>query len=165
MLTRTEILARAREHVGHREVTPNSSPLIDEWLSECGIDLTIPPERKPWCAAFASWCLDARNVRGWRYAGALSLGMRYADTRNPHAGDLMWFPTDAKGSGHIGIVVAGVGLDTVLCVEGNSDNMVRYVRRTRSEVRFSSTRIEAMHLTDGSSIRAPLVSVSWKGTR
>jgi uncharacterized protein (TIGR02594 family) len=165
MLSRAEILARAREHVGHREVTPNSSPLIDDWLSEAGVDLKLPPERKPWCAAFASWCIEARNVRGWRYAGALSLGMRYADTRNPQPGDLMWFPTDAKGAGHIGVVMAGVGLDEVLCIEGNSDNSVRYVRRMRSEVRFSSVRDEPMLLPDGSSIPAPLVRVSHQGTR
>lgn len=79
----------------------------------------------------------------------------------------MWFPTDDKGSGHIGIVVAGIGLDEVLCIEGNSADGVRYVRRLRSQVRFSSTRAEALPLpaADEREARAPLVLVSREGTR
>jgi hypothetical protein len=79
----------------------------------------------------------------------------------------MWFATDGKGAGHIGIVVAAIGLDEVLCIEGNSDNCVRYVRRLRSEVRFSSTRSESLQLPAASAeeAAAPLVRVSYEGTR
>jgi hypothetical protein len=91
----------------------------------------------------------------------------FPETRNPQLGDLMWFATDSKGAGHIGIVVAAIGLDEVVCVEGNSDNCIRYVRRLRSEVRFSSTRSECMPLPAASAdeARAPLVHVSYEGTR
>lgn len=157
MIDRAAIVARAKQHVGHREVTPNRSPLIDTWLRKCGVDTGLP-----WCAAFASWCIDAARPT----AGALRLGAQYAETRNPQPGDLMWFATDAKGAGHVGIVIAGVGLDEVLCIEGNSGDCVRYTRRTRSQVQFSSTRqSEDLPLPDGTDVKAPLLGVSYAGTR
>jgi hypothetical protein len=175
MIGREAIAARARQHVGHREVTPNRSPLIDGWLRACGLD---PEKRYAWCAAFASWCVDQHEGNGRtdvdavapygvRCAGALKLGRMFPETRNPQLGDLLWFATDGKGAGHIGIVVAAIGLDEVVCVEGNSDNCIRYVRRLRSEVRFSSTRAECMPLPAASAdeARAPLVHVSYEGTR
>lgn len=172
MRTRTQIVGRARLHVGHREVTPNRSILIDAWVRRCGLD---PAGGYPWCAAFASWCVeDYRPVADpdvdypVACAGALRLGRAFPETRNPQPGDLMWFATDGKGAGHIGIVVAGVGLDEVLCVEGNSDNRVRFTRRARAEVRFSSTRpSEALALPALPEIAsaAPLVRVAREGTR
>lgn len=174
MIGREAIAARARRHLGHREVTPNRSPLIDVWLRACGV-----PTGLPWCAAFASWCLEERSLQTHEVAmnraavqpvacaGALKLGRMFPETRNPQLGDLMWFATDGKGAGHIGIVVAAIGLDEVVCAEGNSDNRVRYVRRLRSEVRFSSTRAECVPLPAASAdeTRAPLVHVSYEGTR
>ena len=156
VITRSEIADRARQHLGHREVTPNSSPLIDAWLRACGVRPGLA-----WCAAFASWCIGLAKA----CAGAVKLGRMFPETRNPQVGDLMWFPTDAKGAGHVGIVVAAVGLDYVLCIEGNSNDGVRYVLRVRSEVRFSSTCADALPLPDGSAIPAPLVHVSREGTR
>jgi hypothetical protein len=161
MSDRATVVARAKQHLGHREVTPNSSPLIDGWLRACGVPLGLP-----WCAAFASWCIDLKPPR----SGALSLGRRFPETRNPQPGDLMWFATDDRGAGHIGIVVAGVGLDEVLCIEGNSANCIRYVRRLRSQVRFSSTSAEvlplpALTMSTPAEVAAPLVQVTREGTR
>jgi hypothetical protein len=171
VLSRTQIVERARQHVGHREVAPNRSPLIDEWLRRCWVSPGLP-----WCAAFASWCVetlpgtarpgvDGTLNRELRCAGALKLGRMFEETRNPQPGDLMWFATDAKGAGHIGIVAAGVGLDEVLCIEGNSADGVRYVRRLRSEVRFSCTRPGEHCPLPASDVDAPLVHVSYEGTR
>jgi hypothetical protein len=172
MYSRAQIVERAKAHVGHHEVTPNSSPLIDEWLRWCGVQPGLA-----WCAAFASWCVVKRVVQTHEVAanraptlfvacaGAIKLGRMFPATRNPQPGDLMWFATDDKGAGHVGVVVAGVGLDEVLCVEGNSADGVRYVRRLRSEVAFSSTRSEVLPLPDGSAVPAPLVRVSKAGTR
>jgi hypothetical protein len=161
MISRADIVERARTHVGHREVTPNRSTLIDHWLRRCGVARGLP-----WCAAFASWCIDTPKPT----AGALALGRAHSETRNPMPGDLMWFATDDKGAGHIGIVVAGVGLDEVLCIEGNSADGVRYVRRLRSEVKFSSTSAEvlplpALTMSTPAEVAAPLVLVSREGTR
>jgi hypothetical protein len=110
MIGREAIAARARQHLGHREVAPNRSPLIDGWLRRCGV-----PPGLPWCAAFASWCVAEvpselhLPPRVCACAGALRLGRMFPETRNPQLGDLMWFATDGKGAGHIGIVVAAIG--------------------------------------------------------
>jgi hypothetical protein len=154
MRTREQIIERAKLHVGHREVSPNRSPLIDAWLRRCGLGPGYP-----WCAAFASWCLEDVAL-----AGALNLGRHYPATKHPQPGDLMFFATDDKGAGHVGIVVAGDEL-TVLCIEGNSANMVRYVRRMRVEVRFSRTRDEELELPPITTPAHPLLRVTKDGTR
>lgn len=172
MRTRAQILERARLHVGHRESAPNDSVLIRAWLRRCGI--TSPAA---WCAAFASWCLEhqdllvgpGEDIRVVARAGALKLGLSFPETRDPQPGDLMFFATNDKGNGHIGVVV-DVLPTNVLCIEGNSANQVRYVIRKRSEVRFACTRpdepwtggvVAGLQLWD----RAPLVAVSFEGTR
>ncbi|HEY3499756.1 MAG TPA: CHAP domain-containing protein [Polyangiaceae bacterium] len=146
--------------------------MIDAWLRRCGVGVGLP-----WCAAFASWCVENRAERKLgtivevAQAGALNLGRLFPATSTPQGGDLMFFPTDDKGAGHVGIVV-GVSPEEALCIEGNSDNRVRIVRRLRSEVRFSSTRVETW---DGPGSNAdwaepwrerwPLVRVEKAGTR
>ena len=52
----------------------------------------------------------------------------------------------------------------LLCIEGNSANSVRLVKRIRSEVRFSSVRLETLALPTITET-APLVAVSYEGTR
>lgn len=159
MRRRLEVVERARLHVGHRETSPNRSPLIDAWLRRCGLGPGYA-----WCAAFASWCLEDVAL-----AGALKLGAHYPLTDYPEPGDLMFFPTNGKGAGHIGIVV-DVRQDELLCIEGNSADRVRYVRRLRSEVFCSSTRDEDWAEPDAPDwlpiwADAPLVHVSKAGTR
>lgn len=171
MKTRAQIVERAREHVGHRETAPNDSPLIREWLKRCGIG-------KPaaWCAAFASWCVFDRpsppnsgRIVEIVQPGALKLGGLFPETREPQPGDLMFFATDDEGHGHVGVVV-DVLPTLVLCIEGNSENRVRYVVRRRDEVRFACTR-PAEHWEGGGvgTLKlwdtAPLVRVSKAGTR
>jgi hypothetical protein len=154
-LSREQIVARARQHVGHAEVSPNRSPLIDGWIAACGLD---PDKGYPWCAAFASWCLGLERP----IAGALSLGMQFPTTLYPLPGDLMFFATDNKGAGHVGIVV-DVRRPEVLCIEGNSANSVRFVRRMMPDVLFSRTR-DPNELGPGWA-GAPLVKVEKVGTR
>lgn len=155
--TRAQIVERARRHVGHREVTPNRSPLIDEWIALCGLNPADPRGPYSWCAAFASWCI------GEKQPGALKLGRMFPETTSPIPGDLMFFPTDDRGSGHVGIVVEPPFDATdpeVLCVEGNSNDGVRYVRRLRAEVTFSRSRSYGPWFPE-----APLVRVQRAGTR
>jgi hypothetical protein len=168
MRTRQEIVERARLHVGHRETSNNRSPLIDAWLRRCGLGPGYA-----WCAAFASWCVEDREMHltgedspvlaPVKQAGALKLGRMFPATRDPQPGDLMYFATDDKGAGHVGVVVGG-DEDRVLCVEGNSANSVRYAYRTRAEVLFARTRDEALTLPLESRA-APLVHVTKDGTR
>lgn len=165
MRTREQIVERARLHVGHREVSPNRSPLIDAWLRRCGLGPGYA-----WCAAFASWCVEEREDRKLggslpvAQAGAQNLGKLFPATPDPQPGDLMWFPLEA-GAGHVGVVVGGDDSgERVLCVEGNSANQVRYVYRLRSEVRFARTRTETLALPEENRA-APLVRVQSAGTR
>ncbi len=167
MMTRAQIVARARLHIGHRETAPNDSVLIRAWLRRCGVGAPAA-----WCAAFASWCVFDRpspphsgRIVEIVQPGALKLGRMFDATRAPQPGDLMFFATDGEGHGHIGIVVAG-DAETVLCIEGNSDNGIRFVRRLRSEVLFASTRDEVLALPPLEAYpTAPLVRVSQAGTR
>jgi hypothetical protein len=158
MRTRAQIVERAQLHVGHRETAPNDSLLIRAWLRRCGIDYPAA-----WCAAFASWCLEDRNM-----AGAVKLGKSFPATSEPQSGDLMWFPTGG-GRGHVGIVV-DVLPELALCIEGNSANRVRYVQRRRSAVRFSNTRPDERWMVEPTASlklwdTAPLVEVTIEGTR
>lgn len=171
MRTRAQIVERAKMHVGHRETAPNDSLLIRAWLRRCGI---LSPAA--WCAAFASWCLEHQDVligpgediRDVARAGALKLGQAFPETREPQPGDLMFFATDDKGHGHVGIVV-DVLPSLVLCIEGNSANRVRYVIRRREAVRFANTRPDEVYDAGTAMLatwdRAPLVEVSYEGTR
>jgi hypothetical protein len=166
MRTREEIVERAKLHVGHRETSNNRSPLIDAWLRRCGLGPGYA-----WCAAFASWCVEEREERKLggslpvAQAGALNLGCLFPETREPQPGDLMYFATDDKGAGHVGVVVAGdVEDERVLCIEGNSANQVRYVYRLRSEVKFARTRTEVLALPEETRA-APLLHVEKAGTR
>lgn len=154
MISRAEIVERARRHLGHREVTPNRSPLIDGWVRSCGLD---PAAGHPWCAAFASWCVGLEPG----IAGALRLGRHFPLCVTPIPGDLMFFPTDAKGSGHVG-VIEDVGVHQLLCIEGNSENGIRRTRRFASEVRCARVR-EADDSIEWAN--APLVRVQKAGTQ
>jgi surface antigen len=99
-------------------------------------------------------------------AGALRLGRKFKRTKTPQVGDLMFFATDNEGAGHIGIVVARIDDDLVLCIEGNSANSIRYVVRYASEVKFASVSDEILPLPDVELDEAwPIVHVSKKGTR
>jgi len=161
--TRNEIVERAFTHLGHQEERENDSLLIRAWLRRCGV--TAPA---PWCAAFASWCIeDSATGRPVALAGAVALGRLFSVTLEPQPGDLMWFRT-GDWTGHVGIVVAVRDFE-VLCIEGNSRNMVRLVRRRRSDVNFSRTRAERWENSlEGDPLHwrdAPLVVVEKEGTR
>jgi hypothetical protein len=46
------VIEEARRHLKVREIRPNWSPEITQWLKACGI---LQPA--PYCAAFVSWCM------------------------------------------------------------------------------------------------------------
>lgn len=126
------IVRRAQADLGVQEIggaNHDRDGKIAFWLRRCGVGPGLA-----WCAAFASWCVTAAEPVA--IAGAVALGRKFPVTLEPYPGDLMWYPTDDKGHGHIGIVT-GVTLSEVMTIEGNQRNAVRCVRRDRSAVRFS----------------------------
>lgn len=146
---RRATVRRAQQWLGMTEDPPGSNRgiKIDEWLHRCGVSAGLP-----WCAAFASWCLDTVAI-----AGAQALGLHFPATTLPLPGDVMWFPA-GQGKGHCGIVT-GVGPHEVMTIEGNCQDAVRCVRRARDLVRFGSTGSD----TQGT-CPAPLASVPFFGT-
>jgi hypothetical protein len=129
---RRAIIRWALSQVGRAETPPgsNRSASIDAWLKRCGVDVG-----NPWCAAFVSQALsEAGPVVA--IAGAVNLGSKFAAVETPLPGDLMWFRTNDRGNGHIGIVT-GVSPDVVMTVEGNVDSRVDVWLRDRHAVHFS----------------------------
>jgi hypothetical protein len=133
MNARELAIATARAELGLREdAGPNRDRAgkIAAWLKACGVG----PDQA-WCAAFASYCLRAGGVNA-KCAGAVRLGRTWPSTREPLLGDLIWYPTDDQGHGHIGLVEQ-VGGDFVVTIEGNQRNAVRRVRRHRAHCNFT----------------------------
>jgi hypothetical protein len=136
MTPREATVAAARAELGLREdAGPNADKAgkIASWLKACGVGPALA-----WCAAFASMCLRAAGLKV-ACAGACNLGRMWPAVpagEDPMLGDLLWYPTDEQGHGHVGIVIA-VGPVFVVTIEGNQRNGVRMVRRLRKDCRFT----------------------------
>lgn len=106
-MTPEALIRTARSYLGHRETKPNSSPLIDHWLS--GV---AQPPGEPWCAAFVCACIYETEPRiGFlRSASALRLIARNPDKviSDPELGALVVWD-HGHGKGHVAIIT-GVGL-------------------------------------------------------
>lgn len=152
---RRAIVARAQSAVGVTEDPPGSNRghRIDEWLQRAGVSTGLP-----WCAAFASWCIDTVAI-----GGALALGSHFPETVSPRPGDVMFFPTGG-GKGHCGIVL-GLSAHEVMTIEGNSGDAVRCVRRARDLVRFASTGVDTTGTCPASVASYPFVATEIAGTR
>ena len=152
---RRRVVARAQSLLGLAEDPPgsNRAPKIDELLQRCGVSTGLP-----WCAAFASWCLDTVAI-----AGALALAAHFQAVGSPLPGDVMWFPTGG-GKGHCGIVV-GLGLHEVMTIEGNCQDAVRCVRRASDLVRFASTGEDYQGTCPATLACIPFFATSLLGTR
>ena len=154
---RRAVVARAQSAMGTTEDPPGSNRghRIDEWLQRCHVSTG-----QPWCAAFASWCLDTVAI-----AGALALGARFFHHPGlePMPGDVMFFPTGG-GKGHCGLVL-GVSPHEVMTIEGNCQDAVRCVRRARDLVRFASTGLDTDGTCPASVVSVPFMATSTEGTR
>lgn len=168
-VARHVIAARAWQHAGLVETAPNEDPegLIRAWLKAAGAK---PGE--PWCASWASWCLQRERPM----SGALRLAAQYP-TVAPElalAFDLVSFATNAKGNGHVEFLL---GLDLqenlALTLGGNVANGVRFSLRPLDRVKISQT-VKPIHNGAGRAERcpgiirhadAPLRAVSFEGTR
>lgn len=152
---RRAIVARAQSALGITEDPPGSNRghRIDEWLQRCHASTG-----QPWCAAFASWCIDDMPI-----AGAQALGGHFPAVDSPLPGDVMWFATGG-GKGHCGVVV-GLGPHEVMTIEGNCQDAVRCVRRARDLVRFSSTGSDVQGTCPSAIVSAPFFATTSEGTR
>lgn len=133
MTPRELVVAAARAELGLREISGTNTDKagkIAAWLRACGVAPGLA-----WCAAFASMCLRAAGLTV-ACAGAVRLGKMWPATDEPLLGDLLWYPTDDQGHGHVGIVIA-VSSEFVVSIEGNQRNGVRMVRRRRADCRFT----------------------------
>lgn len=109
-------------------------------------------ERLPWCASFALWCFDQAgqpmhaSLKQWyemRAVHALLDEMRrrgwMLGAEPPKPGDLIFLSERGKsdasasaGTGHVGIV-AMVGENYVISIDGNWSNAVTRVQRARTD--------------------------------
>lgn len=118
-MTAEALIRTARSYLGHREVKPNSSPLIDHWLQRVG-----QPPGMPWCAAYVCACLAETepNLPFRKSAGAMRILTRNPDrliTYPEPGGLVVWdhnhspdhakLPDHSGCKGHVAIVT-GVGL-------------------------------------------------------
>lgn len=132
MTTVKEVLDVARGELGIREV-PRNQVKYGEWYGMNG---------SPWCAMFVSWVfyhagmpLSVTTSKGFAYTPA---GVAYFKaigrwhTSNPKPGDVIFFdfPGDKYNRvSHTGIIESVLGNDTVICIEGNTSDMVKRVAR------------------------------------
>lgn len=162
-LGRQAAVRRALAHYGLVESAPNEDPsgIIRGWLKAAGAQ---PGD--PWCASFASDCLG-----GYRSASAVTLGKHYPVVAFELAlpADLLWFPTDEHGHGHVEMVL---GTDRArrlaMTVGGNVANGVRLSLRPADRVNFSRTVNDSRGTCPGilfGHADVPLRVPSYAGTR
>lgn len=159
---RRAVVKWALRQVGRAETPPgsNRSATIDAWLRRCGVGVG-----NPWCAAFVSAALsEAGPVVAC--AGAVLLGSKFMAVDAPLPGDLLWYRTNDRGNGHIGIVT-GVSADLVMTVEGNVDSQVGVWLRDRHALQFSRPCLDTTgaERCPGVIASVPVRPVNGAGTR
>lgn len=121
-MTAEALIRTARSYVGHREVKPNSSPLIDHWLAGVALE-----PGQPWCAAFVCACIYETEPRiGFLRSGsALKLVARNPDRviSDPEPGCLV-VEDHGHGLGHVSICTGLIKIDgrvtCLTCIAGNT---------------------------------------------
>jgi hypothetical protein len=114
--TAAAVIAAALDEVGTIEQGDNLTK-YGEYTGANGL---------PWCGSFVNWCANEAGVKIPNMVGTAAGAQKMKDQKRWHTvpalGDLcfMDFPHDGVDRiSHIGIVVK-VGLNSVLCVEGNT---------------------------------------------
>lgn len=119
--------------------------IIAGWLEDVGV--LVP---SPYCAAFASAGLKRAGLPFKKSASALALGRSLHQLMHYEVlpADVLYYPTDDKGHGHIEIVIAnritGLPKAQVGSVGGNRDNGVRAQRRSIEGLSFASLEPSVM---------------------
>jgi hypothetical protein len=112
---------------GHKEETPNNSPLIRWWLYK--LNIKYPAK---WCAAYASHCLDSAGIANPRnpWVDAWAYGIwrfRVINNSDPNfinrirPGDIfLLYSKSMKRHYHIGFILE-IHKDYVITIEGNTN--------------------------------------------
>lgn len=135
MNTALDVLAAARHELGIFEQPPGSNRVkYNDWAG------VVPG---PWCAAFASWCLDqggALDVAKFVYCptGVNEYKAAGRFGRDPRIGAVVFFQWPGQDRAcHVGLVEAVRADGSVVTIEGNTDDagggsggkVMRHVRR------------------------------------
>jgi len=147
--TREELTKKLYSELYVREVTPNSSPEIDTFLSAVGVYVPAP-----WCVAFVSYNLSSFNVPN----PATAWSPDYARVKNiiwtpkkptikPLAGDVftLYF-SSMKRVGHGGFYIKTDKSGYFITIEGNTNGMGSregdgvYVKKRAPEKIYAITR-------------------------
>lgn len=121
---RHELLQNLTEQLDVREVTSNSSPMIDQYLAHVGFDKPVP-----WCAAFVSWNLHQVNVdnpdSAWSPSFANKKDVIWRNKTgglSPKTGDCVTFYYSRLGRvGHVGFYVKTDKSGYFITIEGNTN--------------------------------------------
>lgn len=126
--TRHELLQNLTEQLDVREVTSNSSPMIDTYLQSVGFN-----EPVPWCAAFVSWNLNQVGVDNPNSAWSPSFArdknvIWYSKTGykqggiEAKTGDVVTFYyTRLQRVGHVGFFIKESKSGYFITIEGNTN--------------------------------------------
>ncbi|MBK3516717.1 CHAP domain-containing protein [Carboxylicivirga marina] len=122
--TRHELLKNLTEQLDVREVTANSSPMIDTYLQSVGFDYPVP-----WCAAFVSWNLNQLDVdnpnSAWSPSFARDKDVIWRNkTRGiqPKCSDVVTFYyARLKRVGHVGFFIKESKSGYFITIEGNTN--------------------------------------------
>jgi hypothetical protein len=125
---RHELLLNLSEQLDVREITPNSSPMIDQYLHHVGFDYPVP-----WCAAFVSYNLSQLNVANPNSAWSPLFAndkdvIWYGRTGykkqgvSAKCGDVVTFYyTSLKRVGHVGFYIKTDKSGYFITIEGNTN--------------------------------------------
>lgn len=125
---RHELLKNLTEQLDVKEITPNSSPMIDKYLESVGFDNPVP-----WCAAFVSWNLSNLNIENPNSAWSPSFAnakdvIWYSKSGYKHkhihakCGDVVTFYySRLKRVGHVGFYIKTDKSGYFITIEGNTN--------------------------------------------
>jgi len=123
---RQELLQNLVEQLDVREITPNSSPMIDTYLESVGFNQPVP-----WCAAFVSWNLSNVGIpnpkSAWSPNFALSkdvIWLAKTSRKKPpgKCGDVVTYYYSKLGRvGHVGFFIKQDKSGYFITIEGNTN--------------------------------------------
>lgn len=144
-----DVLAIARSQLGYKESERNCYLFEDGTIrgyTRYGAWYGSP--YGDWCAMFVSFCLNYGGVEDfpldagcntWAQQLQAIGAYHHQDGYTPKPGDLVFFDWEGDASlDHIGLVAQAAADGSVVTIEGNSDNLVRYCTYPAGDSRIAS---------------------------